>query len=236
MSSSQLQLVADRFRATIVPNSNVERGRDRPLTGSAASVLVVDDEEVDRKLLETLLAEEGYITASAASGEEALNLIAQAPPDLILVDFVMPGMDGSQFAHALKRNPATSNIPIIVVTGGRHRSARLAGLMAGAEEFLTKPVDRTELVLRVRNLLRLKAHHDFLENHSAILEEEIRARTTDLYRFRMALDTTGDAIFLVNRATMKFVEINTSACTMLGYTREEFLEIGPAQTSTVTLE
>ena len=203
---------------------------------TAASILIVDDEILNRKLLETLLQPEGYLTLSAASGEEALAAIAQHAPDLILLDIMMPDMDGYQVAGILKANPATSNIPIIMVTAHIDRSARLAGLNAGAEEFLTKPVDRAELWLRVRNLLRLKAYGDFLQNHSLILEQQVQARTVDLQRFRAAMDATGDAIFLVNRTTMGFVELNATACKMLGYTREELFRLGPAQIDATTLE
>ena len=136
------------------------------MTRPPASILIVDDKNQNRKLLETLLRPEGYLTRSAASGEAALASIAQSPPDLILLDIMMPGMDGYQVAGALKANPATSNIPIIMVTAYGDRDARLAGLNAGAEDFLSKPIDRTELWLRVRNLLRLKALGDFTKNLS----------------------------------------------------------------------
>lgn len=126
------------------------------MTSSAATILIVDDEIQNRKLLEVLLRPEGYVTLCAANGEEALASIAQRAPDLILLDIMMPGMDGYEVAGILKANPATSDIPIIMVTAQIDRSARLAGLNAGAEDFLTKPVDRAELWLRVRNLLRLK--------------------------------------------------------------------------------
>ncbi|MBY0445313.1 MAG: response regulator, partial [Burkholderiales bacterium] len=136
------------------------------MSSSPPTILIVDDEIQNRKLLDTLLRPEGYFTRSAASGEEALASIAEYAPDLILLDIMMPGMDGFEVAVILKADPATSNIPIIMVTALDDRSARLAGLNAGAEEFLSKPVDRAELWLRVRNLLRLKAFGDFLQNHS----------------------------------------------------------------------
>jgi DNA-binding response OmpR family regulator len=101
-----------------------------------------------------LLRPAGYLTQSAASGEAAIASIAVQAPDLILPDVMMPGMDGFAVARLLKSKPATSHIPIIMVTALADRSARLAGLKAGVEEFLTKPVDRAELWLRVRNLLR----------------------------------------------------------------------------------
>ena len=206
------------------------------MNSAPATILIVDDEIQNRRLLEALLRPEGYLTRCAASGEEALASIAQRAPDLILLDIMMPGMDGYEVANILKTGPATSSIPIIMVTAQDDRCARLAGLTAGAEEFLTKPVDRAELWLRVRNLLRLKAFGDFLQNHSSILEQQVQARTADLQRFRSAMDATGDAIFLVNRTTMDFVEVNATACTMLGYTREELFQVGPVPIVATTLE
>jgi signal transduction histidine kinase len=158
------------------------------MTTPAATILIVDDEIQNRKVLEALLRPEGYLTRSAASGEEALASIAQHPPDLILLDIMMPGMDGYQVATTVKANPATSNIPIIMVTALIDRNARMAGLNAGAGGFLTKPVDRAELWLRVRNLLRLKAHGDFLKNHSSILEQEVQARTAEIRRLNETLE------------------------------------------------
>lgn len=131
-----------------------------------STILIVDDEAQNRRLLAVLLQPEGYRTSSAASGEEALASISQSVPDLILLDIMMPGIDGYQVASILKANPATANIPIIMVTAHMERSARLAGLDAGAEDFLTKPVDRAELWLRVRNLLRLKAFGDLPEPYA----------------------------------------------------------------------
>ena len=194
----------------------------------AATILIVDDEPHNRRLLEALLRPEGYLTVCAADGEEAIACIERNPPDLILLDIMMPGMDGYQVARIAKANPGTSNIPIIMVTAQNDRSARLAGLEAGAEDFLTKPVDRAELWLRVRNLLRLKAFGDFLKEHSWVLEQQVQARTADLQRFRTAMDATADAICIVNRASMRFVEVNATACAMFGRAREELLRLGPS--------
>jgi len=152
------------------------------MSGDGATILIVDDEPQNRKLLEALLRPEGYRTQTAASGEEALASIAREPPDLVLLDMMMPGMDGCQVATALKADAVTSNIPVVMVTALVDRSARLAGLAAGAEEFLTKPVDRAELWLRVRNLLRLKEFGDTLRGHSAQLEQQVQARTAELQR------------------------------------------------------
>ncbi len=206
------------------------------MTNPRATILIVDDEIHSRKLLDALLQPEGYATRCAATGEEAIALVEQCAPDLILLDIMMPVMDGHQLAYLLKANPATSNIPIIMLTALVDRSARLAGLAAGVEEFVTKPIDRVELWLKMRNLLRLKALSDFHQNHSTILKQQVRARTVDLQRFRTAMDATTDAIMMVDRNTMQFVEVNATASRMLGYTRTELLRMGPAQLGADTHE
>jgi diguanylate cyclase (GGDEF)-like protein/PAS domain S-box-containing protein len=123
-----------------------------------------------------------------------------------------------------------------MVTAQTDREARLEALEAGAEDFLSKPVDRAELWLRVRNLLRLKRLSDLLAKHQVTLEAEaqaqsaeLQARTADLTRFRTAMDATDDSIVLVNRTTMEFVAVNSTASQMLGYSREELFELGPMQ-------
>ena len=145
-----------------------------------ARVLIVDDERHNRDLLEVMLAPEGLLLQTAASGEEALAKVAHEPPDLILLDIMMPGMDGYKVTANIKGNVATKNIPVIMVTALNDRDARLRGLRAGAEEFLTKPLDRVELCVRVRNLLRLKAYSDYFDQYSQMLEGEVSSRTADL--------------------------------------------------------
>ena len=151
-----------------------------------ATLLIVDDEPQVLKLLETLLQHEGYQTLTASSGEEALALVARQPPDLILLDIMMPGMDGFEVASQLKGNETTAGIPIIMLSALSESSARVSGLEAGAEEFLSKPVERVELWLRVRNLLRLKAHGNQLNNALARAQqpagETARMNVHDLAR------------------------------------------------------
>ena len=155
------------------------------MASSPATLLIVDDEPQVRKLLETLLQHEGYQTRSASSGEEALTLVAQQPPDLILLDVMMPGMDGFEVANRLKSNPATSNIPIIMLSALNEPGARVSGLHTGAEEFINKPVEHIELWLRVRNLLRLKSHGDQLKKHSAMLEQQLQRQRDDTTRMNV---------------------------------------------------
>jgi PAS domain S-box-containing protein len=145
-----------------------------------ARILIVDDDVHNRELMDLMLGSEGYLLLTAASGEEALAMVAEQAPDLILLDIMMPGIDGYQVAAKIKGNLATKNIPIIMITALDDRNARMLGLGAGAEDFLTKPVDRAELCVRVRNLLRLKAYGDYHDQYSQLLEGEVAWRTADL--------------------------------------------------------
>ena len=150
------------------------------MTPRQATILIVDDEPKNRSLLEVLLKPEGYLTVTANSGEEALAIVAEKPPDLILLDVMMPGLDGHDVAAKLKGNPATRNLPIIMLSALGDRGSKLAGLNAGAEDFLTKPIDRVELWVRVRNLLRLKEYSDVLAEHNQLLEQAVRGRNEEI--------------------------------------------------------
>src|ERR1017187_1507477 len=116
-------------------------------------VLIVDDHRDNIEVLEIVLECEGFLILSATSGEEALASVAQQPPDLILLDVMMPGMDGFQVAAEIKGNPTTKHIPILMVTALDGPKARMLALSAGAEDLLTKPFGAAEVCARVRNLL-----------------------------------------------------------------------------------
>ncbi|MBC7561008.1 MAG: response regulator [Dermatophilaceae bacterium] len=193
---------------------------------AAAAILIVDDESQNCRLLEALLVPEGYDTRTAASGEDALVSIAKDPPDLILLDVMMPGPDGRQVARALKADPATANIPIIMVTAQTDREARLAGLEAGAEDFLTKPVDRAELWLRVRNLLRLKELSDLLEHHRGTLEAEVAARTAELQEAfeaaRSMIESSLDALVAISPEGL-ITDANEATVKATGVPRQELI-------------
>jgi PAS domain S-box-containing protein len=193
---------------------------------AAAVILIVDDERQNCRLLEALLVPEGYDTRTATSGEEALVSIADDPPDLILLDVMMPGLDGRQVASAVKADPATANIPIIMVTAQTDREARLAGLEAGAEDFLTKPVDRAELWLRVRNLLRLKELGDLLEHHRGTLEAEVAARTAELQEAfeaaRSMIESSLDALVAISAEGL-ITDANEATVKATGVPRQELI-------------
>jgi len=143
-------------------------------------ILIVDNEQRNRDLLQIMLAAEGFQIQSAASAEEGLAMIAQKPPDLILLDVMMSGMDGYQMAAKVKGNRATRHIPIIMVTARDDQDGKMLGLLSGAENFLTKPVNRAELCLRARNLIRLKAHGDECRERSEALERELLSNSAAL--------------------------------------------------------
>ena len=164
------------------------------MTNQKATILVVDDEAYNRSVVEQMLKAEGYLTQTAHNGEAALEMVAKQPPDLILLDVMMPGLDGCTVAGRIKDDPASKNIPIIMVTSLDDRSAKIAGLHAGAEEFLTKPVDRIELWVRVRNLLRLKEYSDLLIHYNQHLEQQVQQRTQQLR------ESYAETIFIMTRA------------------------------------
>ena len=114
-------------------------------------VLVVDDEENDRELLRDLLEKQGHQVTEAENGKQALEGIKKAPPDVILLDVMMAGMDGFEVCRRLKADPETAPIPILLVTSLTGRSDRLTGIEAGANDFISKPIDTQDVLLRVRN-------------------------------------------------------------------------------------
>jgi two-component system cell cycle response regulator len=132
-----------------------------------ARILVVDDIEANVRLLEAKLSAEYYEVLSATDGVTALAMAAADKPDIILLDVMMPGMDGFQVCRRLKEDPATRHIPVVLVTALDGRSDRIAGLEAGADEFLTKPIDDVVLFARVKSLTRLKLVIDELREREA---------------------------------------------------------------------
>lgn len=125
-------------------------------------ILIVDDEERNIKLLKGMLALEGYDIFGALEGEEALKLVYDEYPDLILLDVMMPGMDGFEVSRRLKEDEKTRMIPVVMVTALMEKEYRIKALESGADDFLTKPVDNSELLARVKSLLRIKSYHDEL--------------------------------------------------------------------------
>ncbi len=134
-----------------------------------ATILVVDDELTNRALLEELLSQEGYRVVPAGDGQEALEKVARVEPDLVLLDVRMPKLDGFDVCRRLKNDPGTRLTPVVLVTGLAAVADRVRGIEAGADDFLTKPFERVELLARVRSLLNLKSYTDELERAESVL-------------------------------------------------------------------
>ena len=134
-----------------------------------ARILIVDDNEINRDILVTRLATQGYELLQAADGEEALAAATQQLPDLILLDVMMPKLDGMEVCRRLKADPNLPFMPIILVTAKAASTDVVAGLEAGADEYLTKPIDQMALVARVKSVLRIKELHDQVTAQAADL-------------------------------------------------------------------
>ncbi len=152
-------------------------------------ILIVDDDAKNIRLLNAMLMSENYQTFDCLSGEQALKTVPEVSPDLILLDVMMPGIDGFEVCRHLKQQEETRIIPVVMVTALNETEHRLKALEAGADDFLTKPVGHTELKIRVKSLLRIKAYHDELlarnreiahKNEKLLELEKIKAGLTHM--------------------------------------------------------
>src|SRR5580700_8073072 len=137
--------------------------------GHGEIILVADDDDANRGLLFALLSGEGYHVVCAADGQQALARVDGDSIDLALLDVVMPAPTGFEICQAMKTNPETRLIPVILLTGLSSDSDRITGIMCGADDFLSKPVNKHELLARVHSLVRLKHFTDDLESAETVL-------------------------------------------------------------------
>ena len=140
-------------------------------------ILVVDDTPANVKLLVDVLTAKGFDVAAAVNGQEALDKVAQNPPDLILLDIMMPGLSGYDVCRRLRENPDTALLPVVLVTSLDPQQERIKGIEAGADDFLTKPINRPELLARVNSLLRIKT-----------LQDEVKAQTAQIAEWNRTLE------------------------------------------------
>jgi adenylate cyclase len=194
-------------------------------------ILIVDDLPQNVRLLDAVLSPKGFRVATASSGEEALDVLSKEHPDLVLLDILMPGMDGYEVCRRIREDPETAFLPVIMITasGGEEK---IRAIEAGADDFVNKPFDQAELLARVRSLVRVKRYHDTIENQAAELarwNRELEQRVQDqieqlervgrLRRFLPAqladlIVSSGDESFLNGHRC----EITVVCCDLRGFT------------------
>src|SRR5450830_1343027 len=145
-------------------------------------ILVVDDQPQNVELLEAYLVPHGYEIVKAANGEEALGKLSGNQIDMILLDVMMPGMDGFEVTRRVRQDNIHRLLPIILVTALRETEDRVKGIEAGCDDFISKPIYLMELLARVRSLLKIKAYNDLLSNYRSELKSEVTRRTEELKR------------------------------------------------------
>lgn len=167
-------------------------------------ILIAEDDVVSRKVLEALLRDQNYNFASASNGTEALALAHQLVPDAILLDVMMPEIDGYEVCRRIRSSPLLAEVPVLMVTALTEKEARLKGLEAGADDFLAKPYDRAELTARLKTITRLNRYRRILANRiqfSWVLE-----RASEGY---LMLDDD-DVIHYANPAARKFLAVSVA--------------------------
>jgi class 3 adenylate cyclase len=193
-------------------------------SNGTAKILVVDDVPENVRLLEAVLVPRGYEVVSATNGEEALDLVESEEPDLILLDVVMPEMDGYAVCRTLRANEDTAVLPVIMVTSSIGPEKTKA-IEAGADDFIPKPFNHDELLTRVKSLLRIKRYHDTILELNRTLEERVNKQVEELERLRQlqrflspqladAIVSSGDESILKSHRR----EVAVLFCDLRGYT------------------
>lgn len=211
-------------------------------------MLVVDDIEANVRLLSRILKNAGHEISTAQSGEEALEKVISESPDVVLLDVMMPGMDGFEVCRRLRDDPRTSTLPVVMVTALQETEDRVKALEAGADDFLTKPVDSVEVVARVRSLLRVKRGRDALEKSYADLKsaESLRDDLSEMlvHDLRTPLTTLlgplemleGEQFGNLNETQREVVAMSARSGYRLLYLVNELLDISKMEGGRMTLQ
>ncbi len=172
-------------------------------------ILIADDMPSNLAYFDDALSTFGYSTLTAKDGREALEQVTSQLPDLILSDVNMPNMDGFELSSAIKGDPQTSDIPVILVTAMDDRESLAKGLSSGVDDFLIKPVNLSELQARVRNLLLVKDYRDHMHRYTAELEEQVAVRTAELKGAFEQLSSANDQLRTASLDTIQ--KLSTAA-------------------------
>jgi putative two-component system response regulator len=175
--------------------------RDREIQGS--TILVADDDPSVRLLLATMLEVEGYSVVQVGDGLSALEKLKTESVDAVLLDVLMPSMDGIETCRRIRNDRHTGHIPVVMVTASQDREIRLAGKEAGCDEFVTKPVDSTELLIRMRNLVRIKLYQEHLVRSNEELSRRVQEGTQELRTVLQLLEDANEEIRLSREETIR---------------------------------
>ena len=166
-----------------------------PVMRDPSKILIVDDEFDIRLSLATILEAQGYTTTTVGCAKEALEAVRRHHPDLVLLDIRLPDQNGIEVCHQLRHQPQTALLPVILVTGLNPHQEKVKGIEAGANDFLTKPINKDELLARVRSLLRIKDLHDLVKSQATQLAEwnrELKTRLTQESKLAEVARMLGD--------------------------------------------
>ncbi|MCU4137722.1 MAG: Response regulator c-di-GMP phosphodiesterase [Thermodesulfobacteria bacterium] len=150
-------------------------------------ILIVDDDRSILKNLEEILSSDGYKVYTAENGKDALEKLFEIEPDIMLIDFLIPEIDGISLCKIIKNNPETVDIGVILITAANDLNTRVKGLASGADDFLNKPFFIPELKARIISLSKMKKYRDFLKNYQNVLEKEVEKKTTELQKIYLEL-------------------------------------------------
>lgn len=184
--------------------------------GMQQTVLVVDDDERNIRLILLMLSKDDYHILSATGGAEAIEMVAENEPDIILLDIMMPGIDGFEVCKRLKADNQNKHIPVIMVTALQDREHKMRAMEAGADDFISKPIDQTELLIRVKSLLRLKRYHDQLKtsfdelSQKNCMLEELEEQKEFLTR--MIVHDMRNPLNAINMSTELMLKLERSDC------------------------
>ena len=187
-----------------------------------AKILIVDDDQATLKMLSTLVANEGYSFETALDGPEALGKAKAANPDIILLDIIMPGMDGIETCRRLKSDPGTRHIPVIILTAMGDNDSKIGALKAGASDFLSKPVDPADLVVRIKIHLQLREVEDSRKKNE-VLRTTIPVIEPARKEWETTMDSIGDAVILIDEKD-HIVRCNKIVTTLTGKPYRELLD------------
>ena len=180
----------------------VARSMNEKEISNPPKVLIVDDEELNRNLLESMMELIDYQSVCVGSGPEALDMLAEQSFDLVLLDVMMPGMDGLETATIIRKKFSPSDLPIIMVTALASKNDRLKAVKAGDNDFVSKPVDRIELHIRSESQVKIKRMQDEIKAHQANLENLVQDRTKELRNALAETEKAREKILFAHRDTI----------------------------------